>query len=155
MTQLGLFGYNPNSRFEQPIRQARKDAEQGIISWEKADSISINQFEFLKEIQHPDSLKKYPSYISWNSFSKGTLSELVTLKIPIYIAYGSADIIADFCDLLPIYFIQNRKENYTLKRYANLEHNFFPIDEKGIVDYKNGQWKSVISDFLEWMNHTK
>lgn len=154
VTDLGLFGYNPNGRIDQMIRQIRKNAESGKISWEKADSLQQEQYDFYKLFQNPDSIKTHPSLTSWKSFSKPTLNELVKLKIPVYIAYGSQDIIADLCDLLPLYFIENEKFNFEIKRYPNLEHNFFPIDENGKPNHAEGKWETVMNEFLKWTKNT-
>ena len=154
VTSLGLFGYNPNGRIDQMIRQIRKNAEAGKISWETADSLQQEQYDFYKMIQNSDSIKAHPSLTSWKSFSKPTLNELVKLKIPVYIAYGSQDIIADRCDLLPIYFIENEKFNYEIKRYPNLEHNFFPVDENGRPNHAEGKWEIVMNEFIQWSKNT-
>lgn len=154
ITHLGLFGYNPNGRIDQSIRQIRKDAESGKISWETADSLQQKQYDFYELIQSPDSMKNHPSLTSWKSFSKPTLNKLVKLKIPVYIAYGSQDIIADLCDLLPLYFIENEKFNYEIKRYPNLEHNFFPIDENGRPNRAEGKWEIVMNEFIKWTKST-
>lgn len=150
ITELGLFGYNPNGRIDQSIRQIRKNAASGKISWEKADSLQQNEYDFYQLIHNQDSLDKYPSLLSWKSFSKPTINELVQLKIPVYIAYGSEDIVADYCDMLPIHFIEHKKTNYSIKRYPNMEHNFFPLDENGQPDYSNGKWIVVMKDFIFW-----
>lgn len=153
VVQIGLFGYNPNGRIDGSIRQARKKAEAGQISWEKADSLQQEQVDFYKMIQNEDSIKNHPSLTSWESFSKPTMNQLLKLKIPVYIAYGSQDIGADLCDLLPLYFIVNKKSNYKIVRYPNLEHNFFPIDANGQPDYQNGKWKSVMNEFIKWSSN--
>lgn len=150
VTELGLFGYNPNGRIDQSIRQIRKNAEAGKISWESADSLQQEQYDFYKMIQTPDSISTHPSLISWKSFSQPTIQALTQLKIPVYIAYGSQDIVADFCDLLPLYFIENNKFNYVIKRYPNLEHNFFPIQSNGQPDHSQGKWPEVMNSFLNW-----
>lgn len=150
ITHLGLFGYNPNGRIDQAIRRARKMAEAGEISWGEADSLQREQYEFYKTIQNEDSLKADPNLISWKSFSKSTKTELVNLKIPVFVAYGSNDIVADYCDLLPINFIDAGKKDYLIKRYPELEHNFFPVKEDGSIDYYNGKWDTVLNEFLEW-----
>jgi len=154
VTQLGLFGYNPNGRIDSSIRQIRKSAEEGKISWEKADSLQQEQYDFYKLIQNPDSIKTHPSLTSWKSFSKPTLNKLVKLKIPVYITYGSQDINADLCDLLSIYFIENEKFNYEIKRYPNLEHNFFPVDENGRPNHVEGKWEIVMNEFIRWTKNT-
>jgi hypothetical protein len=154
VTELGLFGYNPNGRIDQAVRQIRKNAESGNITWEKADSLQQEQYEFYQMIQNPDSLETHPSLNSWKSFSKPTLNELIQLEIPVYIAYGSEDIIADYCDLLPFFFIEKKKANYSINRYPNLEHNFFPVDENGKPNHSDGKWELVMNEFIKWTNNT-
>lgn len=150
VTHLGLFGFNPLGRIDQYIRSARKQAEAGEITWKEADSIQKSRFNEYKMYYEPDSDKKGEFANSWKSFSKSQLNELINLKIPVYVAYGSNDINSDFCDLLPLYFIEKGKSNYKVIRYPNLEHNFFPINKDGIPDYQNGKWYWVMNDFVFW-----
>lgn len=149
ITRVGLSSYNPHGRINQAIQSIRRDAEKGEITWTEADSLQQEQMEFYKLIQNKDSVKVMPSLTSWVSFSKSTLDELVKLNIPIYISYGSDDDVAD-CDLIPLRFIELGKDNLTMKRYPHLEHNYFPVDENGEVDYKNGRWIEVMNTFLDW-----
>lgn len=150
VTKLGLFGYNPMRRIDQLVWSKRLEAESGSITWEEADKHQHELYEFYTTIQNDDSLKTDPSLLSWRSFSKSSIESLVDLDIPIYIAFGSKDPTSNYCDLLPLYFIEKHKNNLTMKRYSNLEHNFFPFKEDGSVDYQNGQWKSVMNVFLNW-----
>ena len=150
VTHLGLFGFNPLGRIDQYIRSARKQAESGEITWQQADSIQKDTYEEYQSYYKPDSTQTSPFANSWKSFSKSQLNELVDLKIPVYIAYGSNDINSDFCDLLPLYFIEKGKSNYEVLRYPNLEHNFFPIDKNGNPDYQNGRWFVVMNSFVNW-----
>jgi hypothetical protein len=150
VTQLGLFGFNPLGRIDQYIRSARKQAEAGEITWKEADSIQKSRFNEYKMYYEPVSDKKAAFANSWKSFSKSQLNELVNLKIPVYVAYGSNDINTDFCDLLPLYFIEKGKSNYKVIRYPNLEHNFFPVNKDGIPDYQNGKWYWVMNEFVFW-----
>jgi len=53
--------------------------------------------------------------------------------------------------MLPLLFIEHGKSNYVVKRYGGLEHNFFPRDETGKIDYNNGKWKEVIGAYIEWI----
>ncbi len=152
---IGLFGYNPFGRIEQFVRDARKQAEAGLITWEKADSITADQVAFMRSIQNADTLSKYPQYKSWQSFSKSTFPILMKIEQPIYIAYGSDDIVADQCDMLPLSFIEHGKENFSVIRYPDLEHNFFPIKEDGTIDRRNGKWKEVMNAYLLWIASIK
>lgn len=65
-------------------------------------------------------------------------------------AYGSHDIIADYCDLLPLYFIEKNKTNYVLKRYPQLDHNFFEVEENGKVNHDKAHWPEVMNSFIDW-----
>ncbi len=152
ITQLGLFSYDPFGRVEKIIRGIRKDAETNKISWGKADSLMNDRYEFNKAIHDPEFLKEYPEYLNWNSFAQSTLEILIKLKIPIYVAYGTNDNSAALCDYLPVYFDRAKKENLTLKRYVNREHNFYGIDEKGRINYKDKQWVEVMNSFVRWSN---
>lgn len=150
VTQLGLFSFNPLGRIDQYIRILRKQAEAKEISWEEADSIQQTVFDDYRSYFNPDSTESEGFSKTWVSFSKSHLNKLIEIKIPVYITYGSNDINGDFCDLLPLYFIEQRKTNYKLLRYPNLEHNFFPIDANGQPDYQNGKWVHVMNEFIKW-----
>lgn len=150
VSKLGLFGYNPKRRIDQMVWNYRKQAQNGDISWEQADSLQQKQYDFYRMVLEPDSVEANPSLRSGQSFSKSSIEELTNLNIPVYIAFGSEDGIAEYCDLLPLDFADKKKTDYLIKRYPNLEHNFFPIDEDGRPDYRNGQWIPVMNAFLEW-----
>lgn len=150
VTQLGLFAFNPLGRIDQYIRMLRKQAEAKEITWEQADSIQLTVQNDYMSYFKPELSNETTYAKSWASFSKSQLNTVIALKIPLYIAYGSNDINADFCDLLPLYFIEQKKTNYKVIRYSNLEHNFFPLTENGQPDYQNGKWQSVMNDFIKW-----
>lgn len=154
VTQLGLFGFNPLGRIDQSIRTLRKQAERGEISWKEADSIQqivLNDYASYFNPEHPEYKVNARS---WVSFSKSQVNIVAKLKLPVYIAYGSDDITSDFCDLLPLYFIEQQKTNYKVIRYPNLDHNFFPVDEKGKADHDNGKWELVMNEFTKWTEDT-
>ncbi len=151
VTHLGLFSTNPFGRIDQFTRQARLDAQVGKISWEKADSMMNEQYAFFRQTNHTDSIKANPSLKAWKSFSETFYDDWLTLDIPIYLAYGTEDRIADLCDLVPLFFIQANKSNLTLKRYIGLEHNFFEVEEDGQVNQEKGHWKTVMGAFLDWV----
>lgn len=150
VTQLGLFGYNPMRRIDQLVWDQRLKAEKGILTWEEADKNQKELYDLYAVIRDDDSLKVNPNLKSWRSFSTNSMEQLLEIEIPIYVAFGSNDNTANYCDLIPLYFIEKQKSNLTLKRYSNLEHNFFPIKEDGSTDYQNGEWKSVMNAFIQW-----
>ena len=150
VTKLGLFGANPFGRIDQNIRQSRKNAETKKITWEKADKEIEEQYEMYRNANNPEKLKANTNLIAWKSFSEPLLDKWLTIKKPIYLAYGTNDIASDLCDLVPLYFIKNNKNNLTYKRYLNLEHNFFEVDEYGRADHEKPHWSEVMDTFVEW-----
>ena len=150
VTQLALTGTNPFGRIDQNIRQSRKNAEQNKVSWEQADKEMEQQYQFYQNVNNPLKNKNNPNLRSWQSFSKPLIDDWLTLKIPIYMAYGTADVSSDLCDLVPIYFIRENKNNLSYKRYLNLEHNYFEVSKSGEVDYDKPHWKDVMNAILNW-----
>lgn len=150
VTQLGLFGGDPFGRIDQMIRQARYNAHLGRTTWEEADAAIKKYYEIYKDANNPDLAEKDPSLKTLKSFSEAFYVDLLKLKIPIYVAYGTEDRGADLCDLLPLYFIEQGKENLTLKRYLGLEHNFFEVDENGRANYELAHWEDVMNQFVDW-----
>ena len=150
VTRLGLFGFDPFGRYEKLVRQIRKDAMQHKISWKEADSLMQEQYMFAEEVMNPQIRKDHPSTNAWYSFANPSLDVLMKLTIPIYIANGTHDNSGELSDYLPLYFIRARKNNLTLKRYFDMDHNFFEVDQNQQVDYKKSHWKEVMNAFVEW-----
>lgn len=149
VTHLGLFAYNYENRIAGIIRKIRAQADSGEITWEVADAKQAAQYDLYKRVHNDDTLKIRPHLTSWRSFSKPTIDELASLKIPVYIANGSEDLGCANTDMIPLYFIEQGKTNYVVKRYPGLEHNFFPMVD-GKRDRENGQFKNVVNAFIEW-----
>jgi pimeloyl-ACP methyl ester carboxylesterase len=150
VTRLGLFGANPFGRIDQVIRDYRKAAESKEITWVEADQKIDEEYEMFREAHNGDSLKAKPYLLAWKSFSKPLLNDWLKIEIPTYLGYGTNDIAADLCDMVPLFYIQNGKKNLTYKRYLNLDHNFFEVDQKGEPNYELGHWSAVMSTFVKW-----
>lgn len=151
VTHLGLFAANPFGRIDQYIREARLDAQFGKISWEKADSIINDNYDFFKMVNNPDSVKANPQLLPWKSFSETYYDDWLEMNIPIYLAYGTEDRTSDLCDIVPLFFLEKGKNNLTLKRYIGLEHNFFEKNQQGEVNYEKGHWMEVMDEFVKWI----
>ncbi|MNJ84893.1 Alpha/beta hydrolase family protein [compost metagenome] len=147
ITHAGLFGFNPLGRVHERVWLNYKDAMKGTISWEKLDSLQQQQYDFQQSI-YADKGEDI-GLIAWKSFTGIGFERLSQIKTPLYIAYGTEDKCAFLNELIPLYFIQAGKTNYEVKRYPNLEHNYFPVVE-GKPDYENGKWMEVINAFVEW-----
>lgn len=152
VTQLGLFSPNPMGRIDQYIRSARLDAQLGKISWAEADSIMNSTYDYYAKTNLRDSVINNPTLKTWKSFNETFYDDWLELDIPIYIAYGTADRSADLCDIVPILFLDANKSNLTLKRYLNLEHNFFEVKEDGQTNYEKEHWNEVIAEFNSWLH---
>ena len=149
-THLGLFAANPFGRIDQIIRKYRKEAETKQITWKEADEKINDKYQMFRDAYNKDSLRKDPALLSWKSFSKPQIKDWLKITIPTYLAYGTNDITTDLCDLVPIFYIQNAKNNLTYKRYVNLNHNFFEVQEDGSTNYDKEYWPVVMSEFIKW-----
>lgn len=147
VSHLGLFAANPFGRIDQYIRQARLDAQLGKITWEEADSIMNAQYDFFEQVQTDESQAHHKA---WKTFNETYYDDWLELDIPIYLAYGTEDRVADLCDLIPIFFMKKGKTNLTLKRYLGLEHNFFELSKNGRVNHEKAHWKEVMNTFIDW-----
>lgn len=150
VTKLGLFGANPFGRIDQLIRNYRKEAEAKKITWQEAEEKINDKYDMLREAYNADSIKTKPYLLAWKSFSKPQINDWLKIEIPTYLAYGTNDIASDLCDLVPLFYIQNSKNNLTLKRYPNLEHNFYEVNEDGSANYDKEHWPEVMSEFVKW-----
>jgi pimeloyl-ACP methyl ester carboxylesterase len=150
VTHLGLFGANPFGRIDQRIREYRKYVEKKEMTWDEADERTESMYQMLRDSYNADLLRKEPYLIAWKSFSKPSINDWLKIKIPTYLAYGTNDSAAELCDLVPLFYIQNSKTNLTYKRYSNLEHNFYEVDENGKANYDKENWNEVMSEFVKW-----
>jgi hypothetical protein len=151
ISHIGLSGANFFGRIDQSVRQIRKDENSGLISATEAEKRINEEYEQLKASCNKEYREQYPYLIAWYSFSQPTIDDLLKIDIPIYLTYGTNDITADLCELIPLYFILENKDNLTIKRRWGLEHNYFELDEKGNMNVEKGHWAEVMSEFLSWI----
>lgn len=114
------------------------------MSWEEAEKGIDQEYQVYRDAHNPKKIAENPNLIAWKSFSEPFIDHLVRIKKPIYLAYGTNDIASDLCDLVPLYFIRNNNENLTLKRYLNLEHNFFEVKDNGRANHDKPNWINVM-----------
>jgi pimeloyl-ACP methyl ester carboxylesterase len=79
-------------------------------------------------------------------------NNLLKIKIPILVAYGTKDIHSLDNDLLPYIFAANNKKNLQLKVYPGVEHNFIKYikNDKGEVMMGDYLWDKVWRDVVWW-----
>ncbi|MBL1279524.1 MAG: hypothetical protein COA33_004600 [Fluviicola sp.] len=150
VTHLGLFGFNAFGRIEQMLRQERKYAETGVKTWGEAEEDIAYWEQLWKDANNEDSVKVNPNLIAWKSFSQPLINELIRVEVPVYICYGTEDMVATNCDILPLMFTSKGKDNLTLIRKHSLNHNFFELAENGRADHKKPHWVEVMNEFVEW-----
>ena len=149
VTKLGVFGANPFGRIDQNIRDYRKDAEKNTITWAEADKGIEKEYQLYKDAHNPEMVKQKSYLLSWKSFSVPLIDDWLAFDKPIYMAYGTNDIASDLCDLVPLYFIRAHKTNLTYKRYLNMEHNFFEVED-GKTNHDKPHWEEVMNSFIQW-----
>lgn len=152
--KIGYASGNPLGRIDELVREQRKLVNEGKLSQEEGQNEIENLYAMWLEInKHPDAITTEfgdPNK-TWTSFSIPQLDEILRLQQPLYVVYGTADMASSFCDLLPIYFIRQHKNNLTLKPRLGLEHNFFEVDKAGEPIYTKGHWQEVMNDFMKWV----
>lgn len=145
---LGFFSGDPLGRATQSIRRIRLMQRTGQLSPGDAQSKIEDIYQKWEQFNQSEPSPNTNSLIS---FSEPTIDELVNTKIPVYIAYGTEDLTAEFCDLLPIEFIRNKKFNYKLVAYPGLEHNFMELDSSGKPDPEKFHWPEAFNEFINWL----
>ncbi len=151
ITHLGLSGANPFGRIDISVRRARDDEKKGRISSEEAENRINEEYKYWEYICDKENRAQNSFLIPWYSFSKPTIDELLKVNVPIYLTYGTEDITSDLCDLVPLFFTYEGKENLTVKRHWGLEHNYFEVDENGNMIVENCHWTNVMYEFLDWI----
>jgi dienelactone hydrolase len=156
VTQVIYLSGNPLGRYDQDIRQIRKDQLLGKITDEAAQK-EINdlyvRWALINQNANDTHSNGGDTNKAWTTFSTPLLDYLLKIDVPIFIGYGTADNTADYCDLLPLDFIRLGKHNYTLKPYAGYDHNFNKLeyDKAGNKVSSEAHWDDVARDIFEWL----
>lgn len=148
LASVSLLAFNAYGRFDELIRRERAALKAGEISAEAYEQRLNEHYQQWKEIQ-ADPENALNGNKSWSSFSISYLPYLQKIKVPVFIGYGTEDISAENCDLLPLFFINNQMQNYTLKPYIGWDHNFFDINNR----QAGPNWDAVITDVVEWIGN--
>ena len=144
---VSLLGFNAFGRYETKLRRERIKLKSNLIEAKDYKANIKNLYERWEDINNtPNDFKK--GHNSWASFSIDYTPFLLKIDIPIYIGYGTNDIIAENCDLLPLKFIEESKRNLTLFPYVGLDHNFFNVEREKF-------WDNVMEDIINWVELEK
>lgn len=125
-----------------------------ILSEENDKETIINYWKTVVENSAVINYNGGDTYKATYSFSLPQRENLLQLKIPILVTYGSKDVVANYNDLFQIEVIRDRKQNFRFINYSGLEHNFFAVNEKSEPIYEKENWDKVAKDWLEWINNS-
>ena len=92
------------------------------------------------------------TYKATYDFSQPSEIHLKKLKIPVFITYGTKDWNAPYNDLLQIESIQLGLKNIVFKPYFDVEHNYFPVNEKREPNHEIYNWENVGKDWKNWLD---
>jgi hypothetical protein len=150
ITHLIYSGGNPYGRIMNILAQSRSfdtdfidEGKNTIEHWKKVVAHS-----------NDTSLTNGDTYKTTYSFSLPQKDNLMGLKIPVLVSYGTKDWSGPFNDLFQIEAIREKKDNCIFKSYLNLEHNYFPVNEDGTVNYEVYNWDKIAADWLNWLNNS-
>jgi len=153
ITVLGISACNPLGRFEAKIRKTRLAEQRGQISSLQAQvriSELYDEWKYYSDNRADDTRVEGDTNKATFSFSESFVDDLLKIKIPIYIMYGSRDIGAVASDYLPIVFEAANKYNYQMAVYPGLGHNYEEILPDGTSDYERVHWQQAFESFWEW-----
>lgn len=125
-----------------------------ILSEESDKENTINYWKTVVENSTVINYNGGDTYKATYSFSLPQRENLLQLKIPILVTYGSKDVAANYNDLFQIEIIRDRKQNFRFINYSGLEHNFFAVNEKSEPIYEKENWDKVAKDWLEWLHNS-
>lgn len=124
-----------------------KEAHQnimGILNWYKQvtlapDNTDLDHFGFTNK--------------RWSSYEKAPIDYLVQLDIPVYALFGTEDgsTPIETAYLLPVKFIENRKENLTFEVCIGCNHSFQLENE----DRQPSQRDKEFEKFMDWVKSSK
>jgi len=149
LTQLIYSGGTPYySRIMSIISQDR-ETEKDSTSWVERDfeywqNTNKNKFDVSRE-------HGFNTYRGTYSFSQNLSEDFKRLKIPVLVSYGTKDSASPFNDLLRIEMIENNKTTIDFKAYIGLEHNYFPLNSDGSLNYNEFNWDKIAMDWKKWL----
>ncbi len=144
---VGLLGFNAFGRYDVNLRMERNRLKNGEISGDEyVDRINEHYARWCAIKADPSRSDNGNN--SWTSFSIDHTPYLMAIEVPIFIGYGTEDLGAENCDLLPLSFIDHGRQNYSMHPYPGLDHNFFHV-EKG--RQAGTRWTEVMQDVVSWI----
>lgn len=146
ITHLIYSGGNPYGRILNILAQSRYNHDEDkIIDYWKEIVANKNDLSY----NGGDTFK------CTYDFSQTLATEMLDLKIPILVSYGTKDWNSPYVDLFYIETIRKKLTNFTFSPYIDLEHNYFPTNEKLEPNFDIYNWETVGKDWSTWLNKNK
>jgi len=166
ITHLGFWSGNVLNNFYEFSLFNRIESLQGKISDEEAHQNIMGIIKWYKSIiKNPNSTEiDHYGFTNkrWSTYEKAPIDYLTQLEIPIYALFSTEDESTpiETSYLLPIKFLEKRKENLTFEVCIGCDHSYQVEDEntKGSrfnEDGKKSLWIEQFNKFIKWTNTTK
>lgn len=146
ISHLIYSGGNPLGRMMSMISMSRQNPNEEE-TWVKDDLKDWKQIVENKNIKETD--RENTSFYHY-SLSQNFIPDLLSLKIPVLVTYGTKDQNGIFNDYLQVVAIQQNKRNFIFKSYFNCDHNFFPL-VNGQPNHSVENWDNVAKDWVDWL----
>lgn len=143
ITHLIYSGGNPYGRILSML-------EEDLYKRKKYDLIEY--WKFIVENKDNLDYNGGDTYKATYDFSQPSAIYLKKLNIPVLITYGTKDWNAPYNNMLHIESIQLGLKNIEFKPYFDVEHNFFPINEKREPNFDIYNWENVGKDWKIWLD---
>ena len=157
VTHLGFWSGNVLNNFYEFSLFNRIESLKGGLSDETAHQNIMGILEWYKAVvKHPNSTEKDHFGFTnkrWSTYEKAPIDYLTQLDIPIYGLFGTEDESTpiETAYLLPVKFIEMRKDNLTFEVCMNCDHSYREQTEQGEVSH----WTSQFKKFMKWTLNTK
>ncbi len=135
----------------------RITALKGQQSDSTAHNNIMNIIDWYKNIiKQPNSIEKDNWGFTnkrWSSYQTPPIEDLLKIEIPIYAIFTTKDESTpiETAYLLPIQFMQKRKDNLTFEICMQCNHSY----SETINEKKVKHWNRIFKEFIIWTEHTE
>ena len=84
----------------------------------------------------------------WSSYEEAPINDLLKIDIPIYAVFATGDESTpiETAYLLPIQFMQNRKDNLTFEVCMRCDHSYRENKDGQMINH----WSEIFEEFIKW-----
>lgn len=154
ITHLGFWSGNVLNNFYEFALFERIEALKGNQTDSTAHSNIMGLMHWYESIiKNPESIKQDQwGYTNkrWSSYEEAPINDLLKVDIPIYAVFAIRDESTpiETAYLLPIQFMQNRKDNLTFEICMNCDHTYKEKKDGKTISH----WNEIFEKFIEWTN---